>query len=185
MEDNKHNPKFKVKCKSDEWKTYGIWNNDMKAFQYISDWQGTEIPNLEEANKMAAFLNKNEISYPAIAIERERYEKAIVSLTPGGSEFVNEPEYCVKYVKEYQQSQHDLICKLVIEKKSLVKERDCLNSNFRDAVEEVKKLEKERELLIEALQEYIDFRSPTTSGLSYTELIIHNKAKELLNNLKK
>ena len=47
-------------------------------------------------------------------------QQLLESLTPGGSEFYNDPEYCVKHIREYQQNQHELIVKLVIEKKALM-----------------------------------------------------------------
>jgi hypothetical protein len=50
--------KFVVKCKDAEFKTYGAYNNDMKAFQYVDAWRGTETVNLEEAEKIVANLNK-------------------------------------------------------------------------------------------------------------------------------
>ena len=46
-------------------------------------------------------------------------DKAIVSLTPGGSEFVEDADYCVKYVKEFQAAQHRMILDLVKEKNQL------------------------------------------------------------------
>jgi hypothetical protein len=47
------------------------------------------------------------------------WEKALLGLTPGGSEFVDDPHYCFDYIKDYQASQHKFICKLVIEKREL------------------------------------------------------------------
>ena len=47
------------------------------------------------------------------------WEKALVSLTPGGSEFCGDANYCVKYVKEFQASQHKFICELIKEKNQL------------------------------------------------------------------
>jgi len=46
------------------------------------------------------------------------WEKALVSLTAGGSEFVGDPKRCVEYVKEIQASQHRLIVKLTRQIKS-------------------------------------------------------------------
>lgn len=45
---------------------------------------------------------------------------SLVSLTPGGSEFCGAADYCVKYVKEFQASQHKFICELIKEKKQLM-----------------------------------------------------------------
>ena len=49
--------KFEVRTKDPETLTYGIWNNDMLAFQYINDWDGTETTNLDAANKVCERLN--------------------------------------------------------------------------------------------------------------------------------
>ena len=46
-------------------------------------------------------------------------QKLLESLTPGGSEFENDPEYCVKYIKDFQTSQHKQIVELVLEKREL------------------------------------------------------------------
>lgn len=42
--------KYEVRTKNETDLTYGIWNNDMQAWQYIHEWNGTETTNLEEAN---------------------------------------------------------------------------------------------------------------------------------------
>lgn len=47
------------------------------------------------------------------------WEQKLISLTPGGSEFVDDAESCFNYVKEFQASQHKFICELVNEKKQL------------------------------------------------------------------
>jgi hypothetical protein len=52
-------------------------------------------------------------------MEEIKWQKALVSLTPGGSEFVDDPEYCVKYVKEYQAFLHDFMVKTCKDKKQL------------------------------------------------------------------
>lgn len=49
--------KFEVRTKDPETLTYGIWNNDMLAFQYITAWDGTETLDLEEANKVCERRN--------------------------------------------------------------------------------------------------------------------------------
>jgi hypothetical protein len=54
-----------------------------------------------------------------IIMSEQIWEKALVSLTPGGSEFCGASDYCVKYVKEFQASQHKFICELIKEKKEL------------------------------------------------------------------
>lgn len=51
--------------------------------------------------------------------ENEKLKRLIVSLTPGGSEFVGEPEYCIKYVKEFEADQNRMIVSLIEEKQIL------------------------------------------------------------------
>ena len=53
-----------------------------------------------------------------------KWEKALISLTPGGSEFCGDAEYCLKYIKDFQASQHKMIIDLVMEKKVLRKALD-------------------------------------------------------------
>lgn len=38
-----------------------------------------------------------------------RYKRALEGLTPGGSEFVNDPEYCAQYVRNQRTHQHETI----------------------------------------------------------------------------
>ena len=40
---------------------------------------------------------------------KEDWEKALIGLTAGGSEFIDDPQYCVAYVKAIQNSQHEAI----------------------------------------------------------------------------
>jgi hypothetical protein len=62
-------------------------------------------------------------------------QKLLESLTPGGSEFFDDPEYCVKNIREHRQSQHEIIVKLVIEKKSLIASERELISVLKEAKE--------------------------------------------------
>lgn len=47
-----------------------------------------------------------------ILLELEKWKRALVSLTVGGSEFVDDSEYCVQTIKEHQQFQHQKILEL-------------------------------------------------------------------------
>lgn len=38
-----------------------------------------------------------------------RYKRELEGLTPGGSEFVNDPEYCAQFVRNRQTHQHETI----------------------------------------------------------------------------
>lgn len=47
---------------------------------------------------------------PEQAVELlRRYKRALEGLTPGGSEFVNDPEYCAEWIRKSRASQHDTI----------------------------------------------------------------------------
>lgn len=37
-------------------------------------------------------------------MEKKIWDKALISLTPGGSEFVDDPQRCVEFIKEVQKS---------------------------------------------------------------------------------
>lgn len=50
--------KFEAKTKDRENRTYGVWNNDMQAFQYVAEWNGSETLSLVVANEMAERLNR-------------------------------------------------------------------------------------------------------------------------------
>jgi len=57
------NPEFNGK-KYDYWSAdydgfirYGVWNNEMKAKQYVSDWDGIIAPDKESAIRKAITLN--------------------------------------------------------------------------------------------------------------------------------
>ena len=58
--------------------------------------------------------------YDKLKADNEALNKLLCGLTPGGSEFVNDPEYCVKYVKKFEDSQHELIMSLIVENKQLI-----------------------------------------------------------------
>jgi len=71
----------------------------------------------------------------AAAPELIKAQKLLESLTPGGSEFVNDPEYCVRYVKEFEVDQHKKIMSLIGEKNELVYQNNQLRKILQDAKE--------------------------------------------------
>ena len=62
-------------------------------------------------------------------------QKLLESLTPGGSEFANDPEYCVKYVKEFEVDQHKKIMSLIAEKNRLVESKNELLEALKMCIE--------------------------------------------------
>jgi hypothetical protein len=51
-------------------------------------------------------------------MEVTKWEKALVSLTPGGSEFAGDPDRCVQAVCDFMGMQHKQIVKLTMELKA-------------------------------------------------------------------
>lgn len=49
--------KFEVREKDSDNECYGIWNNDMLAFQYVDAWNGTETIFIHEAIEKCITLN--------------------------------------------------------------------------------------------------------------------------------
>jgi hypothetical protein len=48
-----------------------------------------------------------------------RYKRALEGLTPGGSEFVNDPEFCAQWARKARDTQHAMIIKQQVELKQL------------------------------------------------------------------
>lgn len=67
-------------------------------------------------------------------------QKLLESLTPGGSEFVDDPEYCVKYVKEFEADQHKKIIELITEKNRLVEQKSKLFTVLTNLIQNVESL---------------------------------------------
>lgn len=85
---------------------------------------------------MAAIVDKlRERGFPAgkpvdqLPGESE-WEKALISLTAGGSEFVGDPKRCVEYVKDIQAMQHNQIVKPTREVKT--------GEGLREALEKIR-----------------------------------------------
>src|SRR6185369_6183989 len=69
------------------------------AAEAILDWHGERVAGL--------------------TAERDAYKAVLESLTPGGSEFVNDPEYCRDYVQRKLNSNHESIKRAVKESRAL------------------------------------------------------------------
>lgn len=50
------------------------------------------------------------------------WQRKLVGLTAVGSEFADDAQACFDYVKDFQKSQHEIICHLMKENKELRKE---------------------------------------------------------------
>lgn len=51
-------------------------------------------------------------------LKAEMWERALCSLTPGGSEFAGDPEYCVRVIREQRMTQHQLLVDTIKELKA-------------------------------------------------------------------
>jgi len=71
-----------------------------------------------------------ETELTACQAELARAHIALCSLTPGGSEYANDPDACVAYVRKVREDQHDTI---IVAKRELARERERL-AEFRDTV---------------------------------------------------
>lgn len=56
--------------------------------------------------------------------------RALENLTPNGSEFVNDPERCVEFIRRHSQSQHRMIVAQQLELKSLRERVKQLNGDL-------------------------------------------------------
>jgi hypothetical protein len=55
--------KYEALTKDRENKTYGVYNHDMKAFQFVNEWNSSDTINLENAIKKAEELNFKNLLY--------------------------------------------------------------------------------------------------------------------------
>jgi len=91
-----------------EWKAYG---RDVKTPKEYMTTEGkiaqgfihiantNHLMDLKEAEANAALI----ASAPTLYRENQQLKRLLHDLTPGGSEFYNDPEYCAKWVKEERE----------------------------------------------------------------------------------
>lgn len=85
---------------------------------FVDLWAGKGCYEAEMAADLRAVVEE------AVGEKVARYDLALQSLTPGGSEYVGDPERCVQFVKDTRQMQHETIVKAVKERKAAEAERD-------------------------------------------------------------
>lgn len=81
-----------------------------------------EFAEAYAALRIAKMQHDNDGLTGAIEYQKEETRKLmreLESLTPSGSEFVNDPEACVAYVKKARRSLHEIVKKAIIEKNEL------------------------------------------------------------------
>jgi len=72
------------------------------------------LPTIEKSIELAEKSKASTISFfvdkiSAVVKLFKRYRTSLTNLTPGGSEYVDDPEFCEKYVREKLNSQHQLL----------------------------------------------------------------------------
>jgi hypothetical protein len=66
-----------------------------------------------------AALESGRLEREAMIVEKDKWRLALESLTPGGSEFVNDIENCLVYCQRRRDSDHETIKRLVKELKAI------------------------------------------------------------------
>lgn len=67
--------------------------------------------------------------------ETRRYRLALESLTPGGSEFVKDPEACVRFVRERRAAQKRAAFNAIKRQRAAEQERDALRAALEEEIE--------------------------------------------------
>jgi hypothetical protein len=68
----------------------------------------------------------------------KRYKRELEGLTPGGSEFVNNPEGCAAFVRDKMEQQHRLIVKFKLR-------GDEILTDYQNTVKEISKTIEEKD----------------------------------------
>jgi len=76
------------------------WSYISKAWIFADGWN-----DREEIARLEATLRQ-------VEEERDEWKKALHILTPGGSEFANDPSACVEWIRKARSSQHNTILAL-------------------------------------------------------------------------
>jgi hypothetical protein len=132
------------------------------------------------ADSLTAELQKEN---DKLAAGLRKWELALQSLTPGGSEYVGDPERCVAHVRRSTESRWEFTKKTKIERDELQKENARLKEII-DGIQAIAKIddddcqfyEKENARLREALEKLVDYKyEPYAQSLAVAAL---SKEKE-------
>ncbi len=93
-------------------------------------------------------------SAPKLSAENERLKRLLHDLTPQGSEFYNDPEYCAKWVRANRLEEKQQLTKIIAD---LKKENASISFDLQCAATDKLELEQKNKQLEEALQEVTDF----------------------------
>lgn len=95
------------------------WSYISKAWIFADGWN-----DREEIARLEAKVRELEERLDRVEQERDQWKKALHSLTPGGSEFANDPSACVEWIRKARSSQHNTIL-------AFKGERDQLRDGYR------------------------------------------------------
>jgi hypothetical protein len=98
--------------------------------------------------------------YDKLKAENEKVKRLLHDLTPGGSEFYNDPEYCAKTIREMRESNHYTLS-------NIVKETKAENEALKEANKE----------LLDILKELV-----YVTGFTYKAAPALSKAKKAISN---
>ena len=84
------------------------------------------------------------VEYPKLEAENQKLKRLLHDLTPGGSEFYNDPEYCAKWIRENRQEQHYSLAGMIKKEKEanekLQQDNTRLREIGRDMLEALKRI---------------------------------------------
>ncbi len=123
-----------------------------KAAQQIDDKVRGDITNIPAVHWYEEIISS---TMRPLTEKSEVWRKQLVGLTPGGSEFVDDPKRCADFVKDRRDSQHKLLIESAKELKAvrpLVEELDDEKLAFQHAEEVYKCSEEDNLKLVERLE---------------------------------
>jgi DNA repair exonuclease SbcCD ATPase subunit len=111
----------------DKWEVQAERNRDVADKQYARAEKAEADFDSEREACAAAVRQWNKAE-----AERDRYDMALQSLTPGGSEFVHDPERCVETVRALRRGEHEAAVKYAVRVKELEAECAALKAELAD-----------------------------------------------------
>jgi hypothetical protein len=144
----------------DKWEVQAERNRDVADKQYARAEKAEADFDSEREACAAAVRQWNKAE-----AERDRYDMALQSLTPGGSEFVHDPERCVETVRALRRGEHEAAVKYAVRVKELEAERDEWEAAYKEAMkrgdgiateahENCDRMQAERDALKDELADY-------------------------------
>ena len=162
-------------------------SDEAQIFEYINDvpFAHFTIGSTVYARRIVESLN----SASELLKENEQLKRLLHDLTPGGSEFYNDPEYCAKWIRESRQENHYQLGGIIKETK---KENEQLKEQLETGANQYAKYVMRNEELKEQVKVLRDVLEKTTNYLDkgnsiYPNDIFHtgrNGMKSALNNTK-